>query len=214
MTAPTRVAPPGARNRTGVRETSPARERTPVRPVPAPERRQQQRNRSVAAERAYARRAERAQRLRVDRPAPFRRSSASMLSSRASFVVLVMALLGLGVVMTLWLSSQATAGSYQLERARQEVSNLNDEVEQLQQDVARQESAPSLADKARQLGMVPAGVPARLVPGPDGKVTMIGDPSTAQAPPPSVPTDQPDPQNPPDQPDSAPSGQSPAAGAE
>ena len=146
-------------------------------------------SRSSAAERAYARRAERVQRIRVD-PVPAKRGP-GVLSSRTSFVVLVMALLVTGVVTTLWLSSQATAGSYQLERTKLEVGNLNDQVEQLQQDVARQESAPSLAAMAQQLGMVPAGVPARLVPGPDGKVAVIGEPSAARFPrPPNPPSNQ------------------------
>lgn len=198
MTAPTRVSAPGPRARTGIRET-PTREHTPVRRAQTLDR-SRQRSRSSAAERAYARRAERVQRLRVDLPAPAKRGS-GVLSSRASFVVLVMALLVTGVVATLWLSSQATAGSYQLERTKLEVGNLNDQVEQLQQDVARQESAPSLAAMAQQLGMVPAGVPARLVPGPDGEVTVIGERSAARAPRPSSPpsgqVDSPPPTNPP-----------------
>ncbi|MGH3436898.1 MAG: septum formation initiator [Sciscionella sp.] len=183
MTAPARESSSGARSRTA---PAPARERAPgtVRPTPDAT---PSRTRSAAAERAYARRAERAQQVRHTRGSARqgrRQTPGSLLPSRASFVVLVMGLLVSGVVAILWFSTQATAGSYQLEKAQQLVTDLTTQAEQLQEDVAKQSSPASLAAKARQLGMVPAGVPAVLVAGQGGKVTVIGTPTKATAPPP------------------------------
>jgi type II secretory pathway pseudopilin PulG len=115
-----------------------------------------------------------------------------MLNSRATFVVVVMSLLAVGVVTTLWLSTQATAGTYKLEQVRQDVAALGAQVAQARSDVAAGRSPASLAAKARQLGMVPAGVPAHLVVGEDGKVTVVGTPSKVTPPPsPAPPKDPP-----------------------
>ncbi|MGH3630488.1 MAG: hypothetical protein ACRDRL_23970, partial [Sciscionella sp.] len=54
----------------------------------------------------------------------------------------------------------------------------------------KSDSAFALSKKARALGMVPAGDPARLVVGSHGKVTLIGQPHRADPtrPPPSTRT--------------------------
>jgi cell division protein FtsB len=177
MTAPARVAGP-TRSRT--RTPPPSREREPDR-APGT------RGRSAAAERAYARRAQRTERATGVAPtvkAERRPGSAS----RATFVVLVMVLLVGGVVATLWFSTQATADAYRLEQAKKATSELSARVAQLQQQVDEQDSAPALGARARQLGMVPAGDPAHLVVGPDGSVALIGTPSVARTPPPPPPT--------------------------
>jgi type II secretory pathway pseudopilin PulG len=114
-------------------------------------------------------------------------------ASRATFVVLVMALLVGGVVATLWFATQATADAYRLEQAKKATSALSVRVAQLRQQVDQQDSAPALGDRARQLGMVPAGDPAHLVVGPDGSVTLVGTPSVARTPPPPSTTTQPPP---------------------
>jgi hypothetical protein len=177
MTAPARVAGP-TRSRT--RTPPPSREREPDR-APGT------RGRSAAAERAYARRAQRTERATGVAPtvkAERRPGSAS----RATFVVLVMVLLVGGVVATLWFSTQATADAYRLEQAKKATSELSVRVAQLQQQVDEQDSAPALGARARQLGMVPAGDPAHLVVGPDGSVALIGTPSVARTPPPPTTT--------------------------
>jgi hypothetical protein len=97
-----------------------------------------------------------------------------------------MGLLVAGVITTLWLSTQAIADSYRLDQAKKAATELSDRAEVLERDVAGLESASTLADLARKLGMVPAGDPSRLVVGPDGKVTVVGDPKpvvTTPAPP-------------------------------
>ncbi|MGH3624767.1 MAG: hypothetical protein ACRDQ5_23760, partial [Sciscionella sp.] len=110
-------------------------------------------------------------------------------ASRAPFVVLVMGLLVVGVATTLWLSTQATADSYRLEQAKQQATTLAEQVEQLQADVAHEQSPGELADKARALGMVPVSDPAHLVLDGNGKVRVVGQPKVAQrpVPPPTAP---------------------------
>ncbi|HEX4721036.1 MAG TPA: septum formation initiator [Pseudonocardiaceae bacterium] len=172
--------------------TAPARARTRTPPAPSRERGTTQpdrsagtRGRSAAAERAYARRAQRTERGTGGPPtAKTERKPGS--ASRATFVVLVMVLLVGGVVATLWFSTQATADAYRLEQANKDTQALSVRVAQLQRQVAEQDSAPALGNRALQLGMVPAGDPAHLVIGPDGSVAMIGTPSAAHAPAPTT----------------------------
>ena len=177
MTAPARVAGP-TRSRT--RTPPPSREREPER-APGT------RGRSAAAERAYARRAQRTERATGVTPT-VKTERRPGSASRATFVVLVMALLVGGVVATLWFATQATADAYRLEQAKKATSALSAQVAQLQQQVYKQDSAPALGDRARQLGMVPAGDPAHLVVGADGSVALVGTPSVARTPPPPTTT--------------------------
>jgi hypothetical protein len=183
MTAPPRTAGTTGRTRT----QTPTRESG--KPAVQPDRSTGGRGRSTAAERAYARRAHRGQRPgdRPDQAADRRQTS----GHRASFVILVMVLLIGGVVATLWFSTQATADAYKLEQAKNATNELSVRVGQLQQQVAQQGSPQSLAQRARQLGMVPAGDIAHLVVGPDGKVTVIGTPTKVTPPPPPPPSTPP-----------------------
>jgi hypothetical protein len=167
----------------------------------APERRHTRagQQRTTAAERAYARRAQRVDLLRSNEKEPRREGRKLRLrwpKSRASFVLIVMTLLAAGVVATLLLSTQAIADSYRLEQIREENGNLAEQSEQLQQDVTKAESASSLANRAKALGMVPGGNPAHLVQNPDGSITVVGVPTKAagQAPP-STPVSTPPPAN-------------------
>jgi hypothetical protein len=187
MTAPARVAGP-TRSRT--RTPPPSRERGTPHPDRAqPDRAPGTRGRSAAAERAYARRAQRTERATgVASGTRVKSERRPGSASRATFVVLVMALLVGGVVATLWFSTQATADAYRLEQAKKATSALSAQVAQLQQQVYEQDSAPALGNRARQLGMVPAGDPAHLVVGPDGSVALVGTPSVARTPPPPTTT--------------------------
>lgn len=104
-----------------------------------------------------------------------------------------MALLALALTATLWLSTAAAADSYQLESARKTARTLAERAETLGREVASLETAPQLARRARELGMVPAGDAAQLVVRPDGSVGVIGQPRrvSAPAPPPPAPPPQP-----------------------
>jgi hypothetical protein len=149
-----------------------------------------QAGRSPAVVRAYARRAQ-----RMGAP---RGGSDHADSGRTPFVMLVMVALAVALVATLWLSTAATAGSYHLQSARKDARNLTERSESLGREVATLETAPELARRARELGMVPAGDAARLVQRPDGSVFLIGQPrrATATAPAPPVPPAQPPPAQP------------------
>lgn len=143
-------------------------------------------NRSAAAERAYARRAGRTPGSRPKGPQakPERRSGSA---SRVSFVVLVMGLLVVGVVTTLWLSTQSTADSLKLAQAQQATQNLAAKVQLLQQEIDQGRSPAQIAKLAQQLGMVPANSLAHIVVGPNGQVTVVGTPSPATSPAPPPP---------------------------
>ncbi|MFI9505576.1 hypothetical protein [Nocardia sp. NPDC052566] len=133
---------------------------------------------SGAAQRAYARRKLRAE-GRVDAPElPKRRASA--MASRIPFVAAIIALLGCGLALTLLLTTRAAEDSYQLSDARTANRKLSEERDSLQREVKAADSPPELAARARELGMIPAKDPARLVIGPDGTVTVIGKPTPAQ----------------------------------
>jgi hypothetical protein len=203
MTAPPRAVPQTGRTRT---QQAPGRESGG--PAGQPDR-----QRSAAAERAYARRAQRGQRSGDERPAAKQKQERKPGSaSRATFVILVMVLLVGGVVATLWFSTQATADAYRLEQAKNTTGQLSVRVGQLQQQVAQQDSPQSLAQRAQQLGMIPAGDVAHLVVGPDGRVTVIGTPSKVVPPPPPT-TANPTVANPPSGSSTPPSTSTPATPA-
>ncbi|MGH3915413.1 MAG: FtsB family cell division protein [Pseudonocardiaceae bacterium] len=140
------------------------------------------RTRSAAVARAYARRAQRNGALHSAGRTP-------TAAHRAPFVVLVMVLLSAALVATLWLSTAAAADSYRLQNARESARDLTERSEQLGREVATLETAPELARRALELGMVPAGDPARLVVGPGGAVTVIGEPKVATAPSAAIPAE-------------------------
>ncbi|MFC6011966.1 hypothetical protein [Nocardia lasii] len=135
-----------------------------------------QRVKSGAAQRAYARKRTRQQLLDgIELP-----ERASTMAGRIPFVTAIIGLLGCGLALTLLLTTRAAEDSYQLGDARAVNRTLADERAALQREVAAADSAPELAARARELGMIPAKDPARLVLGPDGEVTVIGTPMPAQ----------------------------------
>ncbi|MEV0706568.1 hypothetical protein [Nocardia aurea] len=154
-----------------------------TRAVPAPGRvarrvQAAERVKSGAAQRAYAKRRTRAEQQSDTPSLPRRRGS--VMAARIPFVAAIIAMLGCGLALTLLLTTRAAEDSYQLGDARQLNRTLAEERAALQRDVEAADSAPELAARARELGMIPAKDPARLVIGPDGAVTVIGDPTPAQ----------------------------------
>jgi cell division protein FtsB len=147
------------------------------------------RTRSAAAERAYAKRAQRSGRGGT-RPQPDQRPD-QQTPSRVSFVMLVIGLLTVGVVATLWLSTQAIQDSYRLDRAKRAATELAEREQRLQREVAQLDSAPRLAEEAAKAGMVDSGDPAHLIVRPNGEVIVVGEPKpakpTAPQPPPAQP---------------------------
>ncbi|WP_062988703.1 hypothetical protein [Nocardia anaemiae] len=136
-----------------------------------------ERVKSGAAQRAYAKRRMRAEQS-DHHDLPKRRTSA--MAGRIPFVAAIIALLGCGLALTLLLTTRSAEDSYQLGDARATNRKLADERAALQREVEAADSAPELAARARELGMIPAKDPARLVIGPDGGVTVIGKPTPAQ----------------------------------
>ncbi|WP_247609437.1 hypothetical protein [Nocardia veterana] len=136
-----------------------------------------ERVKSGAAQRAYARRRNRAG---EKAPLPLPTRTGSLMAGRLPFVAAILALLGCGLLATLVLTTHAAEDSYQLSDARRINRQLLDERAALQREVAAADSAPVLAERARELGMIPAKDPARLLVGPDGSVTVIGKETPAE----------------------------------
>lgn len=96
------------------------------------------------------------------------------------FVVPVLALLVVGLGMSLLLSTKAAADSYRLGEERQANQALVDRRDSLKRSYESGDSAPELSDKASRLGMVPAKNPARMIVDGTGRPRVIGDPEPAQ----------------------------------
>jgi hypothetical protein len=115
------------------------------------------------------------------------------LAARVPFVVLVIGSLGLGLGVTLWLSTDAAERSYQLGSARQTNQALLQQKEALERDVLEAQAAPALAESARELGMIPSRDTAHLVQDPAGNWIVVGNPKPAEGvPPPPLNTPLPD----------------------
>jgi hypothetical protein len=106
------------------------------------------------------------------------------LVARVPFVVLVIGSLGLGLGVTLWLSTDAAERSYQLGSARETNQALLQQKEALERDVLEAQAAPALAESARELGMIPSRDTAHLVQDPAGNWIVVGTPKPAEGVPP------------------------------
>ena len=145
---------------------SPGRQIKPVRP----------KNASQAKARAKARKAKAPKVVRpslrerlIARSRPIDLNPRT-LAARVPFVVLVIGSLGLGLGVTLWLSTDAAERSYQLGSARQTNQALLQQKEALERDVLEAQAAPALAESARKLGMIPSRDTAHLVQDPTGQL--------------------------------------------
>lgn len=170
------------------------------RPAPA-------KNTSQAKARAKARKAKAP---KLVRPTPMERLAARLtsidlrprtLANKVPFVVLVIGSLGVGLGLTLWLSTDAAERSYQLSNARERTRMLQQHKEALERDVREAASAPALAEAARRQGMIPTRDTAHLVQDPDGNWVVVGTPKPADGVPPpplntKLPEDPPPPRNP------------------
>ncbi|OMC42800.1 hypothetical protein A5745_18835 [Mycobacterium sp. IS-2888] len=120
------------------------------------------------------------------------------LARKVPFVVLVIGALGLGLGLTLWLSTDSAERSYQLSHAREKNRLLQQQKESLERDVREAESAPALAEAARKQGMIPTRDTAHLVQDPAGNWVVVGTPKPADGvPPPPLNTKLPEPGPPP-----------------
>lgn len=178
------------RQRPGPQNTVPAR--PAARPVPP-------KNTKQAKARAKARKAKAPKVVRV----PLRERLITRLASidlrpralaaKVPFVVLIIGSLGIGLGITLWLSTDAAERSYQLGNIRERNRVLLQQKEALERDVLTAESAPALAEAARELGMIPTRDTAHLIQDPVGNWVVVGVPKPAEGvPPPPLNTKLPD----------------------
>lgn len=144
--------------------------------------------RSTAAQRAYERRQQRATVTTgagsASAPAASYRSSFGSSSrtfvARVPFVATILGLLCMGLATTLLLTTRSAEDSYQLADARAHNQSLREQTAALQREVAAGNSAPVLAEKAAEQGLIPAKDPARLLLESDGTVHVIGTPKPAE----------------------------------
>lgn len=192
------------------RRRKPSREQRPVRsaprtgPIARPaETPVRPKNAAQAKARAKARKAKAPKVVRI----PLRERILLRLSSieldprkyvtRVPFVVLVIGALGLGLGVTLWLSTDAAERSYQLGHARETNRALMQQKDALERQVLQAQAAPSLAESARGLGMIPSRDTAHLVQDTMGGWMVVGTPKPAEgASPPPLNTPLPEPAKP------------------
>ncbi|WP_370073064.1 hypothetical protein [Mycobacterium sp. Root135] len=178
-------APPRGRRTT--REQRPEHSRPHTGPMPRPaDGPVRPKNAAQAKARAKARKAKAP---KVVRP-PLRERLLVRLSSvdldprrfvtRVPFVVLVIGALGVGLGVTLWLSTDAAERSYELGRARQVNQALMQQKDGLERDVLEAQAAPALAEAARNLGMIPSRDTAHLVQDASGNWMVVGTPKPAE----------------------------------
>ncbi|MGV0791029.1 hypothetical protein [Mycolicibacterium sp. XJ1819] len=199
-----------------IREPGPTRSAPQTNPIPRPvEKPARPKSASQAKARAKARKAKAP---KVVRP-PLRdrlrerivvkltsiELSPRALVARVPFVVLVIGSLGMGLGITLWLSTDSAERSYQLGNARETNQALLQQKEALERDVLEAQAAPALAEAARDLGMIPSRDTAHLVQDPAGNWIVVGTPKPAEGvPPPPLNTPLPEAAPPPPPPPPAP----------
>ncbi len=83
-------------------------------------------------------------------------------AGRTSFIMLLLGLLGGGLTCLLVVNTTLAANSIQINRLEQANAAGTQRIQQLQQEVAAQQSAAVIAKEARKLGMRPEEVPAFL----------------------------------------------------
>ncbi len=196
-----------SRRETPVVDRRPVRAKRPTRsgPQTTPTRRQ---GRATSTRQAQAR--AKARKAKAPKPvrAPLRERLIARLASielrpqtlvaKVPFVVLVIGSLGVGLALTLWLSTDSAERSYQLGSARERNRVLSQQKESLEREVLEAQAAPALAEAARNLGMIPSRDTAHLVQDPVGNWVVVGEPKPAEgAPPPPLNTPLPDPTPPP-----------------
>jgi type II secretory pathway pseudopilin PulG len=131
-----------------------------------------------AARRAEKRKAGRStaesrRRLRVAPPLP-------VTVARAPFVAMLLSVVVVGVIGILVLTTMINANQFTLNDLQNRQAGLNQQEQQLQQNLAQQESPGSLVAAAHRLGLVPAGTLAYITM-PNGTIAGVPQPA-AKAP--------------------------------
>jgi hypothetical protein len=98
---------------------------------------------------------------------------------RASFLVLVIALVAAGVFGVLLLNTRINENAFRLDQLRSQQHSLDLREQQLNQQLADLDSAGNLSAQASRLGLVRAGTPAFI--GPDGRIVGTAKPASGTA---------------------------------
>lgn len=106
---------------------------------------------------------------------------------RVPFALLVVGLIVGGMCALLALNTASAANELARHDLAGKDSDVSARLEQVRNAVAASAAPGSLGSAAAALGMVPAGAPAFLKIGADGKVTLLGSPAPATSPPLPVP---------------------------
>lgn len=114
--------------------------------------------------------------LRVVAPVPSR-------AARAPFVLFSMGVVGAGLAGLLVLNTVVAQDAFTIHDVAAANAALAEREQRLQQEVASLEAPAAVAERARSIGLVPAGDPVFLKP--DG--TVLGNPVPVVAPPPPPP---------------------------
>jgi outer membrane murein-binding lipoprotein Lpp len=102
-------------------------------------------------------------------------------SSRAPFMVLVVALLGGGLLSLLLLNTALNQGSFEVGRLQKEQDRMSDERQALQRELDARAAPGELARRAQEMGMVPGGSPAFIDPV-TGQVLGVPKPAVTKPP--------------------------------
>jgi cell division protein FtsB len=97
--------------------------------------------------------------------------------ARTPFVLLVVLLLGSGLLSLLLLNAAVNQGAFELDELEKRAEELTDEEQALQQELDSFSSPDALAERAREMGLVPGGNPAFILP--DGTVRGVPEPAPA-----------------------------------
>ena len=106
---------------------------------------------------------------------------------RAPFLLFSILLVGSGLVALLFLNTVVAQDAFTLHDLDASMAELAEREQRLRQEIASLEAPDDLAQRARGLGLVPAGDPVFVTP--DGRV--LGHPVPATAPPPPPPPPSP-----------------------
>ncbi|GAA2444042.1 septum formation initiator family protein [Streptomyces macrosporus] len=92
-------------------------------------------------------------------------------AARTPFVVLVVLLLGSGLLSLLLLNASVNQGSFELSELERRTEELTDEEQALEQELDSYSDPGTLAERAREMGLVPGGNPVFILP--DGTVRGV-----------------------------------------
>jgi hypothetical protein len=120
-------------------------------------------------------------------PSPTPPARTGAISSRAPFIVLVLALAIGGLIGLVLLNTAVNENAFRLHDLNTRQAALDKQEQQLEQALDDRAAPAKLAAQAKKMGLVPAGDPGFVVL-PDGKVVGTPEPAEAPSSPPPSPS--------------------------